>query len=56
MARKTSGRKPGNPTPMSNMEDKVFNTLIKRYTQLRDWSMVQSLFRDYGQVLEDRVA
>lgn len=49
-----SGRKPGNPRPMHNMEDKVFNNLIRRYTLKRDWNMVQALFRDYGKVLEDR--
>lgn len=36
------------------IEDKSFESLIRKYTKLRNWSMVQAMFLNYGQVLEDR--
>lgn len=37
-----------------NIEDKTFKSLIKKFTRLRDWEMVRSLFHTYGRVLEAR--
>lgn len=42
-------------TVQHNIEDKTFKTLIRRYTKERDWEFVQSLFLNYGRVLQDRL-
>ena len=48
---KKSAPKP--PTP-AELEDKVFNDIVKRYTEHRDFDMVEDTFDLYGRLLMDR--
>lgn len=45
---------PNSTTVQHRIEDRTFHTLIKRYTERRDWEMVTALNRDFGKILEDR--
>lgn len=58
--KKTAAKKPSTPDPVKqarlqeNLENRVFNDLIKRYTGVRDFDMVEDLLDVYGRLLHDR--